>query len=80
MFEVDRRTLLRAALAGSAVATLASCAKPVQSKSAASAGSSVDGSKPLEFFNFDGGYGKEWTTMPLDLYRKEFPKADVKLT
>ncbi|MFF0339037.1 N-acetylglucosamine/diacetylchitobiose ABC transporter substrate-binding protein [Kribbella sp. NPDC004875] len=81
MIEVDRRTLLRAALAGSAVATLASCAKPVQDKAtqAASVGASVDGSKPLEFFNFDGGYGKEWTTMPLDLYRKEFPNADVKL-
>ncbi|HWD82936.1 MAG TPA: N-acetylglucosamine/diacetylchitobiose ABC transporter substrate-binding protein [Kribbella sp.] len=80
MIEVDRRTLLRAALAGSAVATLASCAKPVADKTPAASGSSVDGSKPLEFFNFDGGYGKEWTTMPLDLYRKEFPKADVKLT
>jgi N-acetylglucosamine transport system substrate-binding protein len=80
MIEVDRRTLLRAALAGSAVATLASCAKPVADKTAAASGSSVDGSKPLEFFNFDGGYGKEWTTMPLDLYRKEFPNADVKLT
>ncbi|HEY3562177.1 MAG TPA: N-acetylglucosamine/diacetylchitobiose ABC transporter substrate-binding protein [Kribbella sp.] len=81
MIEVDRRTLLRAALAGSAVATLASCAKPVQDKAApaAGAGTSVDGSKPLEFFNFDGGYGKEWTKLPLDLYRKEYPNADVKL-
>ncbi|MEU4192596.1 N-acetylglucosamine/diacetylchitobiose ABC transporter substrate-binding protein [Kribbella sp. NPDC026611] len=81
MIEVDRRTLLRAALAGSAVATLASCAKPVQDKTAKAAGSgtAVDGSKPLEFFNFDGGYGKKWTEMPLDLYRKEFPNADVKL-
>ncbi|MFF0266181.1 N-acetylglucosamine/diacetylchitobiose ABC transporter substrate-binding protein [Kribbella sp. NPDC004536] len=80
MIEVDRRTLLRAALAGSAVATLASCAKPVADKTTAASGTAVDGSKPLEFFNFDGGYGKEWTTMPLELYRKEFPKADVKLT
>ena len=81
MIEVDRRTLLRAALAGSAVATLASCAKPVQDKAApaAGAGTAVDGSKPLEFFNFDGGYGKEWTKLPLDLYRKEYPNADVKL-
>lgn len=80
MIEVARRSLLRAALAGSAVATLASCAKPVADKTTAASGSAVDGTKPLEFFNFDGGYGKEWTTMPLDLYRKEFPKADVKLT
>jgi N-acetylglucosamine transport system substrate-binding protein len=80
--KVDRRTLLRVALAAPAVAALASCAKPVADKSApaASTGASVDGSKPLEFFNFDGGYGKEWTTMPLDLYRKEFPQAEVKLT
>jgi N-acetylglucosamine transport system substrate-binding protein len=80
MIELDRRTLLRAALAGSAVATLASCAKPVADRTTAATGSAVDGSKPLEFFDFDGGYGKEWTTMPLDLYRKEFPKADVRLT
>ena len=80
--KVDRRTLLRVALAAPAVAALASCAKPVADKStaAASSGTAVDGAKPLEFFNFDGGYGKEWTTMPLDLYRKEFPKAEVKLT
>ncbi|WP_405063285.1 N-acetylglucosamine/diacetylchitobiose ABC transporter substrate-binding protein [Kribbella sp. NBC_01505] len=80
--KVDRRTLLRVALAAPAVAALASCAKPVVEKSApaSSLGAKVDGSKPLEFFNFDGGYGKKWTEMPLDLYRKEFPQAAVKLT
>ncbi|WP_165956738.1 N-acetylglucosamine/diacetylchitobiose ABC transporter substrate-binding protein [Kribbella antibiotica] len=80
--KVDRRTLLRVALAAPAVGALASCAKPVVEKSAPAPtlGAKVDGSKPLEFFNFDGGYGKKWTEMPLDLYRKEFPQAAVKLT
>jgi N-acetylglucosamine transport system substrate-binding protein len=79
--KVDRRTLLRVALAAPAVGALASCAKPVVEKSAPaqSVGAKVDGSKALEFVNFDGGYGKKWTEMPLDLYRKEFPQADVKL-
>lgn len=79
--QVDRRTLLRVALAAPVVAALASCAKPVVEKSAPAPalGAKVDGSKPLEFVNFDGGYGKKWTEMPLDLYRKQFPQADVKL-
>src|SRR5882757_200109 len=79
--KVDRRTLLRLALAVPAVGTLASCAKPAgNAKTATVESIKVDGSKPLEFFNFDGGYGKAWTQVPLDLYRKEFPQANVKLT
>lgn len=80
--QVDRRTLLRVALAAPAVGVLASCAKPVADKAAPAVqtGTKVDGSKALEFFNFDGGYGKKWTEMPLDLYRKEYPQAKVTLT
>ncbi|GAA0574046.1 carbohydrate ABC transporter, N-acetylglucosamine/diacetylchitobiose-binding protein [Kribbella sandramycini] len=80
--KVDRRTLLRVALAAPAVAGLASCAKPVADKAnpVASGAAKLDGGKPLEFFNFDGGYGKKWTELPLDLYRKAYPQADVKLT
>ncbi|WP_020386569.1 extracellular solute-binding protein [Kribbella catacumbae] len=85
--QVDRRTLLRVALAAPAVGLLASCAKPVADKAGPAVQtankvdySKVDGGKALEFFNFDGGYGKDWTTMPLDLYRKEFPQAKVTLT
>ncbi|MEQ7125354.1 N-acetylglucosamine/diacetylchitobiose ABC transporter substrate-binding protein [Actinopolymorpha sp. B11F2] len=82
---VDRRTLLRFAVAAPAAGLVASCAQPAKSGApavapTASGSIKVDPSAPLEFFNFDGGYGKEWTTLPLDLYRKEFPKAKVKLS
>uniref|UniRef100_UPI003F49855A N-acetylglucosamine/diacetylchitobiose ABC transporter substrate-binding protein n=1 Tax=Nonomuraea bangladeshensis TaxID=404385 RepID=UPI003F49855A len=40
----------------------------------------VEPAAPLEFYNFDGGFGKEWTKLPLDLYRKAYPGAQVKLT
>lgn len=82
---LDRRTLLRGAAAIPAAGLLASCAQPAKSGTpqaapTASGSLKVDPKAPLEFFNFDGGYGKEWTTVPLDLYRKEFPDANVKLT
>jgi N-acetylglucosamine transport system substrate-binding protein len=81
---VERRTLLRLALAVPGAGLLAACAGPGGSSAASSAASAAAGSvkpdAPLEFFNFDGGYGKEWTTLPLDLYRKKYPNAEVKLT
>lgn len=81
---VDRRTILRLALAAPAVGALASCAKPAGPKAASTpmtaGGIDVDPAKPLEFFNFDGGYGKAWTEVPLNLYRKKYPQAQVKLT
>jgi N-acetylglucosamine transport system substrate-binding protein len=40
----------------------------------------VNPAVPLKFYNFDGGFGKEWTKLPLDLYRKAYPGAQVKLT
>jgi N-acetylglucosamine transport system substrate-binding protein len=80
---LDRRTLLRLGLAVPAAGVLGACASPAKNGSPAAApsgGVSVDPKAPLEFFNFDGGFGKEWTTLPLDLYRKAYPDAEVKLT
>lgn len=81
---MDRRTLLRLAVAASGAGVLSSCASPADDKAASvpsgAGGLQVDPKAPLEFFNFDGGYGKEWTTLPLDMYRKKYPDAQVKLT
>ncbi|MFC0626985.1 N-acetylglucosamine/diacetylchitobiose ABC transporter substrate-binding protein [Kribbella deserti] len=81
---VERRTLLRLALAGPVAGlTAAGCAKPAGDAAGApttAISATVRGDAPLEFFNFDGGFGKEWTNLPLDLYRQKYPQAAVKLT
>lgn len=37
----------------------------------------VKADAPLEFYNFEGGYGTEWPNFPADMYREKFPEAEV---
>lgn len=85
---VDRRTLIKLGLGGLAASALAGCGAD---GSKPSGGNETNGTPrgdnplavkpdaPLNFYNFEGGYGTEWPNIPLDIYKKKFPGAEVKL-
>ncbi len=88
--KVDRRTLIRmVAAAGLAVPSagfLAACATGGGESENVRTGEKsaenpfgVKADAPLEFFNFEGGYGKDWPNFPADMYKKKFPRAAVTL-
>jgi len=86
---VDRRALLRLAALGIVVPGAASaCAfsggstttKKATGTKTAKNPLGVKPDAPAEFFNFEGGYGKDWPKTTIGLYEKEFPMAKVKLS
>lgn len=93
--KVDRRTLIKLlGAAGLAVPTagfLTACATSGADAGTGAAQTVGTGPKdaqnpfgvkadaPLEFFNFEGGYGTEWPKFPAGMYREKFPEAEVTL-
>lgn len=90
---VDRRTLLRLLAIGGGVIVggaglLSGCAlgggdsgnqAVAAGKKTAQNPLGVPEDAPLEYFDFDGGYGSAWRTIDTNAYKSRFPKASVKV-
>lgn len=86
---VERRALLKLAAAAGLLAVpgaglLSGCAVGGGGNNNAGTGEKtnknpfgVKADAPLEYFNFEGGYGKEWPKFPAELYEKQFTDAKV---
>lgn len=83
---VDRRTLLSLGLGG--LAAVAGCSGGGSKRTGGEKAGGTPGPDnplgvkpgvPLDFYNFEGGYGKDWPNIPLGIYQKQFPDAKVKL-
>ena len=88
---VDRRALIRllGITAVGSTALLSGCALGGTDNAGGSAGGGtksagnplgVNADAPMEFFNFEGGYGKDWPKIDATLYRGRYPKAKVTIT
>lgn len=86
---VERRALLKLAAAAGLLAIpgaglLSGCAVGGGSNNNAGTGDKsnqnpfgVKADAPMEYFNFEGGYGKEWPNFAADLYKKQHKGANV---